>query len=182
MKYRLLSVLVWALSVSFPVAGQAVDPDDSPLETRAASMGLTYPLTITGVTVSTNTGSAVIETTSASGLPAKIGFDGSPSSKERWTFILAGERVAKGSHEEATVVGLLAAWVCTNVPPDIAGAVAKGRYTDAQELILLEMVPEDTNPFCLRILDVLANAARIPKKQRSPTPPPQSGSESPATE
>lgn len=171
MKYRVLSVWVWVLSLSIPVVGQTTAPADAPLETRAAAIGLTCPLAITAVTVSTNTGSAVIETTSSSGLPSKIGFDGSPSSKERWTFVLAGERLPKGSGEETTVMALLSAWVCTNVPPDIAGAIAKGRYADAQELILLEMEEEDTHPFCLRILDVLANAARAPKKPRSPTPP-----------
>ena len=162
-----LSVFVAGLCWCLSAMGQTVF-DDSTLEGRAASLGLTCPLDIKSVATSTNTGSTIIETASSSGLPAKIGFDGTPGSKDRWTFIVAGERLRKGSREEAIVIELLSAWVATNVPADIAGAIAKGRYSDAQELILSEMSEEETNPFCLRLLDVLTNAAKEAKR-----PPPR---------
>ena len=176
-----LSVCVAALCWCLPALGQTLS-DDSTLEAKAAALGLTCPLDIKTITTSTNTGSTVIETASPSGMPAKIGFDGSPSSKDRWTFIVAGERLRKGSREEAVVMDLLSAWIATNVPPDVAGAIAKGRYADAQELILSEMKEDETNPFCLRLLDLLTNAAKEQKRPRERPKPSPTSAERPSAE
>jgi hypothetical protein len=163
-------LFVTVLLGELPAAGQMPGADGA-LAIDAASINLNYPLAIGKIAVATNSGSMVIDTVSPSGQINKIGFDGSSDSRERWTFILGGDRLHRGSREETIVVNLLSAWVCTNMSPDVARAVSSGRYSDAEELVLSEGKESETNSICLRILDVLTIVVREQKKSRSRTSP-----------
>jgi len=116
----------------------------------------------------------VIYTVSSTGVTNKLGLDGNPRSKERWTFIVGRDRLSRNSQEEVLVVDLLAAWVCTNVPPEIAKDVSTGHYADAAERILDDLESNETNSLCRRVLDILNLIAREQKQARARPPKPSS--------